>query len=106
MEKIKELLGLRIKELRLAKKLKQSQLAEIIGIEPRSVSKIESGFHFPKDEHIVKIAQALNVEIKDLFTVSHIKSSDELISEINNLLKTVDEKKLKDIYKVIEVLVK
>lgn len=43
-----KLLGKRIKELRLANNLKQAELAEIIGIEPRSISRIESGYHFQK----------------------------------------------------------
>ncbi len=106
MNTLRELLGLRIKELRLSKNLKQAQLAEIIGIEPRSVSKIESGFHFPKDEHLLKIATALEVEVKDLFMTSHIKNNDELILEINTLLKTADKENLVRIYRVIETLLK
>lgn len=52
MTDIKELTGKRIKELRLKKGLKQSELAELVSLEPRSISRIESGHHFPKDEHL------------------------------------------------------
>ncbi len=102
----RKLLGQRIKELRQAKGLKQSQLAENIGIEPRSVSKIESGFHFPKDEHLQKIANTLGVEIKDLFETSHLKSDAELVEEINGILSKINSEKLKQIYKVIEAMIK
>lgn len=106
MADTRKLLGHRIKELRLARKLKQSELAELIGIEPRSVSKIESGFHFPKDEHLEKISIALGVEIKDLFTFSHIKDNKGLLLDINNLLTKANENQLVTAHKIIEALLK
>jgi len=104
LNNIRKILGLRIKELRLAKKMKQAELAEIIGIEPRSVSKIESGFHFPKDEHLFKIANALNVEVKDLFTNAHLSSREDLINKINDFLKSADDETIKKIYRIIEAV--
>ncbi len=106
MKKTRKLLGQRIKELRIAKKLKQSELAELIGIEPRSVSKIESGFHFPKDENLEKFAIALEVEIKDLFVFEHTKSSKELVNGINTLIVGADENQLRTIYKIIYAILK
>ena len=106
MSNTRKLLGQRIKELRISKKMKQAELAEVIGIEPRSLSKIESGFHFPKDEHLEKIAYALNVAVKDLFTFSHIKDSEGLILDINNLMKAASDEKLVIIHKVVEALIK
>lgn len=106
MSDTKKLLGKRIKELRALKKMNQSGLAEIIGIEPRSLSKIESGYHFPKDEHLEKLACALDVEVKDLFTFSHIKDNDGLILDINNLLKSASENQLATAHKIIEALLK
>lgn len=106
MNDIKRILGKRIKELRTAKKLKQAELAEIVDIDPRSISKIESGYHFPKDEHLEKLAFALDVELKDLFTFSHIKNSETLIEEINKLILKADETKLITIYRIIETLMK
>lgn len=96
---IRELLGKRIKELRIQKNLKQAELAEIIGIEPRSLSRLESGYHFPKDEHLEKFAKALGVDIRDLFTFSHLNG--KYIPEINKLLLDADENQLKMVYKVV-----
>ena len=104
MSEVRKILGLRIKELRQAKKMKQAQLAEMIGIEPRIISKIESGFHFPKDEHLLSIANALDVELKDLFTTSHLKDKNTLVLEINNILSNIEPQKLKEIYRIIQVL--
>ncbi len=88
---IRELLGKRIKELRIQKNLKQAELAEIIGL--------ESGYHFPKDEHLEKFAKALGVDIRDLFTFSHLNG--KYIPEINKLLLDADESQLKMVYKVV-----
>lgn len=103
---IRELIGTRIRELRISKKMKQAELAEMIGIEPRSISRIESGYHFPKDDHLEKFAKALDVEIKDLFSFSHYKDGEELILEINTMLKNAAPEKLIDIYKIIEAILK
>ena len=47
MNRIKELLGRRIKELREKRGYTQQQLAEKIGIDQRNLSKIECGITFP-----------------------------------------------------------
>jgi len=106
MDDIKKNLGLRIRELRLAKSLKQAELAEILDIDARSISRIESGYHFPKDEHLKKFAKALDVEIKDLFTFSHIEKSKDLKSAIDELISKADEIQLLTIYRLIEVVIK
>lgn len=102
---VKKLLGQRIKELRTAKKLKQSELAEAIGIEPRSICKIETGAHFPKDTHLDKIAKTLGVEIKDLFNFSSLPDErEELIKAINRILSISDKNKLKAYYQALKDL--
>lgn len=102
---IKVLLGKRIKELRTAKKITQAQLAEAIGVEPRSISRIESGFHFPKDEHIQNISNILGVEIEDLFNFSHI-DSENIKEKIEALINSATQKELVLIYKIIKNILK
>ena len=45
---VKDLFSKRIKELRKAKNLTQEQFAELIGIDPRNIIKIENGQTFPR----------------------------------------------------------
>lgn len=106
MTDIKRLIGRRIRELRIKKGFKQSDLAELIALEPRSISRIESGYHFPKDEHLLKFAKALDVEIKDLFSFSHLKSEQNLQKDISALLKKANKEQLTEIYRIIEVILK
>lgn len=45
---VKDLFSKRIKELRKAKNLTQEQFAELIGIDPRNIIKIENKQTFPR----------------------------------------------------------
>lgn len=84
--------------------MKQAELAEIIGVEPRSISRIESGCHFPKDEHLEKFAKAFNVEIKDLFNFSTVENP-KYIPQINKMLLNADANQLRIIYKIVETII-
>ena len=54
MSHIKELLGRRIKEIRISKKITQEQLSELTNIGASSISKIESGIYHPSDDNLEK----------------------------------------------------
>jgi len=60
MENTKELLGAQIREIRKARGLTQEQLAEMIDVEQKHVSRIESGKNYPSIDRLEKIAAALN----------------------------------------------
>ena len=62
--------GLRIKEMRLANKLTQEQLAEKLDIERISLARIESGRHFPGTENLEKFAHVFNILIISFFNSS------------------------------------
>jgi len=104
MEDIKSLLGERIKELRKSRGLTQEQLVEIIGSNINNLSRIENGKKFLSAEKLTKIANALNVEIKELFDFGHILSDDELKTEIISNINILSSKQLKYIYKAIKNL--
>ena len=104
MADIKAQLGARIKELRKSKNITQEQLVELIGSDTNNLSRIENGKKFMSAEKLYKIANALDVDIKELFDFGHILSDDELkkaiISDINNL----STKQLKYMYKCVKNL--
>ena len=99
----KKALGLRIKELRKAKKLSQEQLAEKIGLEPPSVCNIENGKNYPTIQNLEKIVKVLNVSLSDIFQFEHLKQNNDLIKEINAMLKNNPER-TNDIYKITKTL--
>ncbi len=106
MSKIKELLGKRIKELRLAKKLTQEQLAELIDMGAASLSKIEIGMNHPTDENLEKLAKALNVEPYELYMFNHHKDIKELRKNIELMLKNASDDEIRFAYKILNTFLK
>lgn len=98
---LKKDFGLRIKELRNKKKLTQSELAELVGIDPKHISHIETGRSFPKADLIESFAKNLGVNYTDLFLNSHLKERKVLLKEITDALKTLSDEELKAIYRII-----
>ena len=86
---IKKILGKNIQDNRKKKNYTQEELAETIGIDSISLSKIETGKNYPTSENLVKIAKTLNVEVYELFISNGIKSNEELLTEINNGLNKI-----------------
>lgn len=46
----------------------------MVNMESSNISKIERGIQIPKEESLIKIAQALNVTVKDLFDYEHFEN--------------------------------
>lgn len=103
MNDIKILLGKRIKELRKSLSLTQEQMAEIVGIEPNNLSRIENGKNFPTPENLQKIAKALGVCVNELFAFNHLKSYNEIKETISDVLER-DEKKGRLLYRFYEAI--
>jgi transcriptional regulator with XRE-family HTH domain len=58
---------LKIKELLKEKGMTSKDLAEKLDVTPATVSNINNGNHFPKPDLLLKIAEVLDVDIKELF---------------------------------------
>jgi len=102
----RKLLGSRIKELRKTNNLTQEQLAEKVDLATRYISLIEVGRSSPSLETMESIANALGVEIKDLFEFAHLQAGGVKIAEIEKLLAGADEEKRRTITKIIRAVVR
>lgn len=104
---IKKSFGEKVKRLRQKRKLTQEQLAEMIDISPRNLSKIEVGGCFVKAETLEKLLAALDVSTEELFANEHIKSNSELIESIHFYVDSAkdDHKMLEKIYKILRDLI-
>ena len=105
MKNTKELLGARIKELRKAKKLSQEELAELIGIEPRHMSRIEVGKSYPSLDRLERIAKALDAELRDFFDFAHLEARPVNVAQINGMLMAMSDEDLKKITRILKVFV-
>lgn len=101
MSELKKLLGKRIREIRIAKKLTQEELSELTDIGASSISKIESGHFHPTDENLERIAKALKVEPYKLYMFNHQKDTKELLQDIQTMLNKATEEEIKLAYKVL-----
>lgn len=85
------LLGRRIKKLRKAKNLSQEKLAELIDKSVDTVSNIERGIFAPRLDTALEIANALGIELFELFHVRDMPLKDKerakLLDDIHDLLK-------------------
>ncbi len=99
----KELLGLKIKEFRRQKKMTQEQLSEIIGLDNGYISKLEVGQNFPTIGTLEKIAQALDVELYELFQYTGIKDKD-FKTEIIKIYDKLSKEKQFTLYRVAKGL--
>ena len=75
------LFGNRIKELREEQGLLQRQLAAVLGVDVPMFSKIERGDRRAKREHVIILAQQLNVSEEELLSLWF---ADKIIDAIDN----------------------
>ena len=100
MKTTKELLALRLKQLRKSRGLTQEKLAELIGRDTKHISKLEIAGSYPSIETLERIALALNVEIKEFFNFDGLKDANYIKEEFKKMIKYSDEKHLQLLYKI------
>ena len=101
MTNIKLLLGRRIKEYRKKLNLTQAKLAELVNVDNKHISCIESGKNFPSADLIDRLATALKIEPKDLFEYYHLQDSKNLKQDIIYILDNLSDVELEHTYKYI-----
>lgn len=58
-----------VREARIAKGYSQSRLAELVGVDRKTINRIENGHFSPNLENIVRIFEALNLKAQKVFIV-------------------------------------
>ncbi len=96
----KEIIGKKIRQLRIEHGFSQEELSEKIDISPRHMCTIENGNSFPSIETFIKIAQILEIDINEFFNLSKI-NDDKLRNEIYTLVQISSVKELNLIKDII-----
>ncbi len=96
-----KLFGKRIKELREKKRYTQEKLAEVLGLDYQTISRIETGYYFTSYDNLEKLATALDVEVKDLFQTKHLEEDSEITTQIIKILENASSEEKRLIFKVI-----
>ena len=80
-------IGLFLKELRKERGITQEQLAEVIGVSGRTVSRWETGFNMPDLDILIKLADYYNVEIREILDGE--RKSENLNDELEETVMKV-----------------
>ncbi|BCG45666.1 Helix-turn-helix motif [Citrifermentans bremense] len=102
----KLLLGARIKELRKRTGLSQDQLAERVGIEAKYLSRIEVGKRYPSLETLESIADALRVEMRELFNFTHFEDGADTTRGFQALIEGATSEELRLINKIVTAILR
>lgn len=104
---LKNLFGQNVQKYRKLKKLTQENLAELIGVDATSISAIETGKYFVSAENLSKLANALDIEVSELFTFQDNVSNEKTYEDILKILSYFkeDTTKLNAIKNFIKALI-
>lgn len=83
----------------------QEEFAEKAGMSIQGLSNIERNRYQPSAETIDKICKTFEISPLELL-IEKSEKNDNLINEIALLLKTCSQKKIKQIYEIITILLK
>ena len=105
MSKSKKLLGIRVRHMRKKNGLSQEAFAELIGIDPNSVSRIECGVHYPSLDTLEKITIVLKVEMRDMFLFSNKETVEEMRAFLIQTASEVGIEKLREMVRAVRKIV-
>ena len=101
----KILLGKTLRDLRKRKGISQEKLAELINVDPTTISNIENGKNYPSLINLENLLDVLESSFLEAFDFNHKNDQKNLINEITEILKD-NPKKLEDFYKIVIALTK
>ena len=84
MERLREIFAKNLKENRQKRGLSQEKLAELVNVSTHHIAMIELTRSFPASELMERLADALNIEIHELFVAAHSPAE-----ELNLLRRTL-----------------
>lgn len=105
MADTKKLIGARIKELRKQAGLTQEQLAELVSLDARHLSRLEVGRHFPSLDSLERIALALNVPLVEFFQFPTDDTPAALRTYLARFAKRANEAQLRLAVKAVKLVV-
>lgn len=83
----RKLLGQAIRALRKSQKLTLLDLANAAGSDPGNISRLERGLQGYSDEMINRVANALGVQLSELYSmIEHPKKADEIVQNYDKEL--------------------
>lgn len=91
----------KLKSIVKKRNLTQAQLAELVNVDDKHISCIESGKNFPSADLIERLATSLEVEPKDLFEFYYLQETADLKSDLISMLDKLSQDELSLAYKYV-----
>lgn len=104
MKDLRRKLGARLKEIRKARGLTQEALAEKVDLTPQYLSRLEAGHQSPSVETVARLAEALDLELCELFDFGHQGTVKEVRERLRKLIQESNEQKLRLGLKLLHAL--
>lgn len=105
LKNYKKILSQNIKEKRKAMGITQYQLAEMLNVEDKYISRLETGTSTPSFALLEKLSNILNINLSEFFVTENTIEKEELINQIILKLKRTNIKNLTIISKVIDGII-
>ena len=92
MTDLRKVLALNMKQHRKRLNLSQAKLAELVNVSDNHIALIETGRRFPSLKMLTLLAQALEIDVLELFSIESIKKSentnikDAIMADIDHIL--------------------
>jgi transcriptional regulator with XRE-family HTH domain len=102
---IRQMLGIRIAELRNNKGLTQEQLAGKMEISSKYLSSIERGKENPTLNTLINLTESLGVNFEDLFRFIQVENLGKRKSMVTSLVNKADADQLKLAYKILSSII-
>jgi transcriptional regulator with XRE-family HTH domain len=103
---IQKLIGARIKHIRMKKGFTQDELSEEINISSKYLSSIERGKENPTLNTIIKLSEALGVDVDELFHHIEIEDPSKRKTLLMSLLDKADDDQLKLAYRILVAIIR
>lgn len=100
---LKKNIGEKIKLYRKKRGLSQDKLAELVNIEMKSLSRIESGHNYPQCENLIAICAALEISPWQLYFQEDTKDIESMKKEITDSLNS-NEQLITAIYQYLKII--
>ena len=102
MADVKTKMGRRIRNLRRLKDWTQEELGERASLSGKYIGEIERGVANVTIDAIESIVKALEIDLPDLFEISHEVDRDHLLAEIKKNLDKADDETVQLIFRIIK----
>ncbi len=102
LQKDKKVIGEIIKRERKTKKLTQANLAELVGLNEKQISRIEAGQNFPTYLTFVKLVEVLDLDLKEFESAG--TKLNLIQQELISIIKSSSEYELRLFLEIIKPL--